>query len=208
MRNPVNKGSHEENEEEKDGMIPLPSVTSKRNDKTGAGVEENEVSMNGMGKSQASQSLSGNPQSMHGYQRHSSSSSMENSGVGHINLEVVPSLEWPNDAHEEQTATNLQTFKEPSRFFFLAIVLVNSSPPIHMDSFEPMDASFEQDDLLDEEDVTEVDSDDGAIARFLTRDFLPSHVDLVPTPDSEKMDSTPSLVPNDELRLVEFLWSL
>ncbi|KAI3664789.1 hypothetical protein L6452_43402 [Arctium lappa] len=68
------------------------------------------------------------------------------------------------------------------------------SSPIHMASSEPMDTAFEQDDLLDEEDVIEVESDDGATARFLTRDPLPSQVDLVPTPESERMDSTPSFV--------------
>ncbi|KAI3666907.1 hypothetical protein L6452_41948 [Arctium lappa] len=68
------------------------------------------------------------------------------------------------------------------------------SSPIHLDPSEPMDTAFEQDDLLDEEDVIEVDSDEGATARFLTRDPMPSQVDPVPTPEPERMDSTPSLV--------------
>ncbi|KAI3664785.1 hypothetical protein L6452_43393 [Arctium lappa] len=68
------------------------------------------------------------------------------------------------------------------------------SSPIHVACSEPMDTAVEQDDLFDEEDVIEVDSDDGATARFLTRDPLPSQVDLVPTPEPERMDSTPSFV--------------
>ncbi|KAI3681922.1 hypothetical protein L6452_36729 [Arctium lappa] len=66
--------------------------------------------------------------------------------------------------------------------------------PIHLVPSEPMDTAFEQDDLLDGEDVIEVDSDDGATARFLTRDLMSSQVDPVPTPEPERMDSTPSLV--------------
>ncbi|KAI3770643.1 hypothetical protein L6452_01784 [Arctium lappa] len=68
------------------------------------------------------------------------------------------------------------------------------SSPIHLDPFEPMDIAFEQDDLLGEEDVIEVDSDDGVTARFLTRDLMSSQVDPVTTPEPEQMDSTPSLV--------------
>ncbi|KAI3756902.1 hypothetical protein L6452_04434 [Arctium lappa] len=66
--------------------------------------------------------------------------------------------------------------------------------PIHQASSEPMDTSFEQDDLLEVEDVIEVDSDDGVTARFLTSDPMPSQVDPMPTPEPEQMDSIPSLV--------------
>ncbi|KAI3664790.1 hypothetical protein L6452_43403 [Arctium lappa] len=50
------------------------------------------------------------------------------------------------------------------------------------------------DDLLDEEDVIEVDSDDGATALFLTRDPMPSQVNPVSTLEPERMDSTPTPV--------------
>ncbi|KAI3681923.1 hypothetical protein L6452_36730 [Arctium lappa] len=70
----------------------------------------------------------------------------------------------------------------------------SSSSPIHMAPSEPMDASFEQDDLLVEEDVIEVDSDDGATAQFLTRDPMPSQVNPVSTLEPERMDSTPTPV--------------
>ncbi|KAI3773227.1 hypothetical protein L6452_04432 [Arctium lappa] len=68
------------------------------------------------------------------------------------------------------------------------------SSPVHQASFEPMDVSFEQDDLLNEDDVIEVESDDGATASFLTHDHIPPQVDPLPTPEPERMDSTPSLV--------------
>ncbi|KAI3680827.1 hypothetical protein L6452_35603 [Arctium lappa] len=68
------------------------------------------------------------------------------------------------------------------------------SPPIHMASSEPMDAYLDQDDLLEVEDVIEVDLDDGATARFLTRNPLSPQVNPVSSLEPEWMESTPSLV--------------
>ncbi|KAI3715623.1 hypothetical protein L6452_22609 [Arctium lappa] len=81
----------------------------------------------------------------------------------------------------------------------------SSSPSIHMSSYEPMDTSLDQNDLLDEEDVIEVDSDDGATVQFLTHDPMHSQVDL-----QSLSGWTPllTLFPDDEACLVEFPWSL
>jgi len=50
---------------------------------------------------------------------------------------------------------------------------------------EPMDASFDQDDLFDEEDMVEVESDDGDTAWFLNHEAIPSKVIPMPAPESE-----------------------
>ena len=71
----------------------------------------------------------------------------------------------------------------------------NSSLLSHMAHLKPMDDSFDQDNLLDEEDVIEVDSDDGATVDFVNQDSIPSKVYPMTTQVSENMKTTPSGIP-------------
>ncbi|KAI3771383.1 hypothetical protein L6452_02546 [Arctium lappa] len=58
----------------------------------------------------------------------------------------------------------------------------------------PIDDSFDQDNLLDEDEVIEVKLDDGDIAQFITHDSMPTQADPMTTLESEMIDSTASLV--------------
>ncbi|KAI3756901.1 hypothetical protein L6452_04433 [Arctium lappa] len=115
-------------------------------------------------------------------------------------INIQPSPKPSNPKPQPQTKTKVVSLSS-NRFSILEDppllkdpVPSSSSSPVHTAPSEPMDASFEQDDLLNEEDVIEVDSDDGATAQFLTRDPMPSQVNPVSTLEPERMDSTPTPV--------------
>ncbi|KAI3770647.1 hypothetical protein L6452_01788 [Arctium lappa] len=61
-------------------------------------------------------------------------------------------------------------------------------------SMVPSRTEFRQVDLSDEEEMIEMESDDGATATFLNSDIMPSQVDPMPTLEPEKLDSTHSPV--------------
>ena len=71
-----------------------------------------------------------------------------------------------------------------------------------------MDVSFDQDDLLDEEEVIEVASDDGDTLGFLTK--IQCHLRLVLCLLRSPRRWTPPLLlfPNDESCRVELPWPL
>ena len=77
-----------------------------------------------------------------------------------------------------------------------------------MAHYEPMEGSFHQDDLLDEEEVIEVDSDDEDTTRFLNQDPPILRLILCPLKSPRRWTPPLPLFPNDEFSRVELPWPL